>query len=404
MRNRVPKVVETDQEKLLTEGLNGPTQPALVLKRKNRVPLMRPVVDSEMLEAAVHALQNEKLVLGESVFKFEEEFARFCGTRFGISTGSGTAALQIALQSLGIGHGDEVLTTPFSFFATSNAVIHAEAQPTFADVEDDAFNLDPKKVERRLTARTRSIIPVHLYGTPARMSPLREIAEKRNIPLIEDACQAHGAEYHGKRVGSIGDAGCFSFYTSKNMTVCGDGGMITTDSEELAEAARSFRDCGRSTKYTMARVGYTSRLNTVNAAIGRIQLKRLPEWNQKRQMIANLYRKELSGLEGITLPPEAPNGESAVYHLFVIRSTFRDRLLERLEANGVEAGIHYPTPIHLQGPYRSKYNYKEGDFPVSEKLAQEVLSLPLYPEATEEDVLYVSRIIRDTSQTEAKLS
>lgn len=365
---------------------------------------MKPVVDSEMLEAAVQALQSEKLVLGESVFKFEEEFARFCGTQFAISTGSGTSALQIALQSLGIGYGDEVLTTPFSFFATSNAIIHAEAKPTFADVEDDGFNLDPNKVEPRLTPKTRSIIPVHLYGTPAKMARLKEIAEMRGIPLIEDACQAHGAEYQGKRVGSIGEAGCFSFYTSKNMTVCGDGGMITTDNEELAEAARSFRDCGRSTKYTMARIGFTSRLNTVNAAIGRVQLKLLPEWNQKRQAIANLYRKELEGLEGITLPPETLNGESAVYHLFVIRTPFRDRLLERLEANGVEAGIHYPTPIHLQGPYRSKYGFKEGAFPVSEKLAREVLSLPLYTELAEEEVLYVSGIIRDTAQMEAKLS
>jgi len=363
---------------------------------------MRPVVDNEMLEAAVRALQNEKLVLGESVFKFEEEFARFCGTRFAISTGSGTTALQIALQSLGIGYGDEVLTTPFSFFATSNAVIHAEATPTFADVEDGEFNLDPGKVEPRMTPRTRAIIPVHLYGTPAKMAPLEEIAEERGIPLIEDACQAHGAEYQEKRVGSIGEAGCFSFYTSKNMTVCGDGGIITTNNEELAEAARSFRDCGRSTKYTMARIGYTSRLNTVNAAIGRVQLKRLPEWNRKRQAIANLYRKELEGLEGIILPPATRSGETSVYHLFVIRSPLRDRLMGRLEANGVEAGIHYPTPIHLQGPYRNKFGYKEGDFPVSEKLAQEVLSLPLYTELIEEEALDVVRIVRDTAHMEAK--
>lgn len=404
MRNRLLRVVKTDQEELLSKSVNGGTQSALVLNQKIRISLMRPVVDNEMLEAAVQALQNEKLVLGESVFKFEEEFARFCGTRFAISTGSGTSALQITLQSLGIGYGDEVLTTPFSFFATSNAVIHAEAKPAFADVEDDAFNLDPNKVQPRVTPRTRSIIPVHLYGTPAKMDSLKEIAEAKSIPLIEDACQAHGAEYHGKRVGSIGEAGCFSFYTSKNMTVCGDGGMITTNNEELAEAARSFRDCGRSTKYAMARVGYTSRLNTVNAAIGRVQLKRLPEWNKKRQAIANLYRKQLDGLRGITLPPATANGETSVYHLFVIRSQFRDRLLERLKANGVEAGIHYPIPIHLQGPYRSKYGFKEGTFQVSEKLAREVLSLPLHPGLTEEEVLDVSQIVRDTAQMEATVS
>ena len=264
---------------------------------------MRPVVDEEMLQAALYALQNEKLVMGESVVKFEEEFAKYCGVRYGVSTGSGTAALQIALQSLPTETSDEVLTTPFSFFATSNAVIHAGSQPRFADVEDNGFNLDPAKVEEKLTPKTRAIIPVHLYGQPARMDEFHDLAEDKGIGLVEDACQAHGAEYKGSRVGSLGDVACFSFYTSKNMTVCGDGGMIVTNDKDLADVARSFRDCGRASKYTMSRIGFTSRLNTVNAAIGRVQLKRLDSWNNTRRHFADSYREALKNTPGIDLPP-----------------------------------------------------------------------------------------------------
>lgn len=358
---------------------------------------MRPVVDDEMLQAALYSLQNEKLVMGESVFKFEEEFARYCGARFAISTGSGTAALQIALQSLPIAPSDEVLTSPFSFFATSNAVIHAGAQPEFADVEDNGFNLDPTKVESKLTPRTRAIIPVHLYGQPARMDEFRDLAEDRGISIVEDACQAHGADYDGRRVGSLGQVACFSFYTSKNMTVCGDGGMIVTNDEAVADAARSFRDCGRASKYTMSRIGFTSRLNTLNAAIGRVQLRKLDGWNRARRRVASMYRRELEGVEGLTLPPSEAPKETPVYHLFVVRSTRRDRLAAHLERNGVEAAIHYPVPIHLQAPYRANYGYTEGSFPVSERLAQQVLSLPIHPAISDEDVQAVSRLVSEFS-------
>ena len=358
---------------------------------------MRPVVDQDMLQAALYSLQNEKLVMGESVFKFEEEFARYCGARYAVSTGSGTVALQIALQSMGIEQSDEVLTSPFSFFATSNAVLHAGAQPRFADVEDDGFNLDPSEVEAKLTPRTRAVIPVHLYGQPARMDEFRDLAEDKEISIVEDACQAHGAEYDGRRVGSLGRAACFSFYSSKNMTVCGDGGMIVTDDEEVADAARSFRDCGRASKYTMSRIGYTSRLNTVNAAIGRVQLRKLDGWNKTRRTVADLYRKALARVPGVTLPPAENPRESPVYHLFVIRSTRRDQIAAHLERNGVEAAIHYPVPIHLQGPYRANYGYSEGSFPVSEKLAGQVLSLPIHPAITQEEVDTVSQLVRKSS-------
>ncbi|TMI33967.1 DegT/DnrJ/EryC1/StrS family aminotransferase [Candidatus Bathyarchaeota archaeon] len=331
-----------------------------------------------MLQAALYSLQNEKLVMGESVFKFEEEFARYCGSRYAVSTGSGTAALQIALQSMQIGPNDEVVTTPFSFFATSNAVIHAGAQPRFADVEDNGFNLDPAKVEPRLTPKTRVIIPVHLYGQPARMNEFRDLAEDKEIIIVEDACQAHGAEYEGRRVGSLGHIACFSFYTSKNMTVCGDGGMIVTNDEDVADAARSF-------------------LNTVNAAIGRVQLRKLDTWNKTRRRVADLYRKALEGAPGIMLPPAETPKETPVYHLFVVRSTRRDQLAAHLEKNGVEAAIHYPVPIHLQTPYREKYGYSEGLFPIAERLAGQVLSLPIHPASTEEEVHTVSRLVREST-------
>jgi perosamine synthetase len=358
---------------------------------------MRPVVDEEMLAAALSALRDERLVMGESVYKFEEEFARYCGACYAVSTGSGTSALQIAFQSIGVKNDDEVLTSPFSFFATSNAIIHAGAQPRFADVEDGGFNLDPAKALEKITSKTRIVEPVHLYGQPARMDQFLELAEERGVSVVEDACQAHGAEYDGKKVGSLGQAGCFSFYSSKNMTVGGDGGMITTNDESLANAARSFRDCGRAQRYEMSRVGFTSRLNTVNAAIGRVQLKKLDKWNQIRRGLANLYRRELDGVEGVTLPPTENSKETSVYHLFVIRCQQRDRIQKRLEENGIETAIHYPIPIHLQSPYRREYGFSEGSFPVSEKLANEVLSLPMHTMLTEQEIRQVCQTVREAA-------
>ena len=296
------------------------------LQLMKRIPLASPIIDAEMREAALSALENEKLVMGESVHKFEEEFARYCGTKYAVSTGSGTAALSITLQALGISHGSEVVTTPFSFIATANAVLHAGAEPVFADVEDSGINLSPGKARAKIGPKTRALIPVHLYGHAAAMDEFLEITRGTGVKLVEDACQAHGAEFGGKRVGSIGEAGCFSFYPAKNMTVGGDGGMITTDNSELAEAAGSIRDCGRdkNSKYYMGRIGYTSRLNSVNAAIGRVQLRRLDSWNEARRRLAALYRRHLEGVDGIVLPPSERQVEKPVYHLFVIRTRMRN--------------------------------------------------------------------------------
>src|SRR5881296_1582131 len=387
---------------MVSQQISTATSPALEhpIRSRPKIPLMRPIVDEEMIQAAVDALRNERLVMGESVFKFEEEFARYCGTRHAIATASGTAALQIGLQALGIGPGDLVITTPLTFIASSNAVLHAGARPEFADVEKTGFNLDPVEVGRKISKETRAIVPVHLYGQPARMKEFRDLASEHGTRLVEDACQAHGSEISGKRAGSMGDVGCFSFYTSKNMTVAGDGGMIVTDDDTVAETAKSLRDCGRASKYTMSRIGYTSRLNTVNAAIGRVQLRKLDNWNNARRRIAKLYRRELEGAPGIELPPLETPKETSVYHLFVVRSQRRDQLAKHLETNGVEAAIHYPVPIHLQTSYRTNFGYSEGSFPIAERLAGQVLSLPIHPAITEEEVRTVSRLVRETANSE----
>jgi len=381
------------QTPTLVESQSQPrTEPA------KKIHLASPIIDAEMKAAALSALENEMMVMGESVFKFEEEFAQYCGTKYAVSTASGTAALSITLQALGIGHGNEVITTPFSFIATANSVVHAGADPIFADVEDSGINLSPKKTRAKISPKTRAIMPVHLYGHPSRIDEFHDIADEAGVSLVEDACQAHGAEFEGNRVGSIGEAGCFSFYPAKNMTVGGDGGMITTNNEELADVARSIRDCGRdkNSKYYHGRIGFTSRLNTVNAAIGRIQLKRLEAWNHARRRLSQRYRKELENVRDIVLPPIDGSTEKAVYHLFVIRTKMRDQVKKRLADNGIETGIHYPRPIHLQTPYRQKYGYTEGAYPLSECLSNEVLSLPIFPTLTENEVVRVCEALKQS--------
>ena len=368
---------------------------------RKRIHLASPIIDAEMKAAALSALENEMMVMGESVFKFEEEFAQYCGTKYAVSTASGTAALSITMQSLNIGHGNEVITTPFSFIATANSIVHAGADPIFADVEDSGINLSPSKTRAKIGPKTRALIPVHLYGHPSRIDEFHDIAAEAGLSLIEDACQAHGAEFRGRRVGSIGDAGCFSFYPAKNMTVGGDGGMITTNNEELADAARSIRDCGRdkNSKYYHGRIGFTSRLNSVNAAIGRVQLKRLEAWTQARRWLSERYRQELENVRDVILPPLERSTEKAVYHLFVIRTKVRDQVKKRLSDNGIETGIHYPRPIHLQAPYREKYGYAEGAFPLSESLSNEVLSLPMYPTLAEKEVVRVCEALKKSLVT-----
>ncbi len=344
-----------------------------------------------MKSAAVDALQNERFVLGESVFKFEEEFARYCGTKYAVSTSSGTSALQLSLLALGVGLGDQVITSPFSFIATANAALHNGSLPVFADVEVKTYNIDPKIIREKVTEKVRAVIPVHLFGFPADMNSILGSCQGHTLAVVEDACQAHGAEYFGRKVGTIGDAGCFSFYSSKNMTVCGDGGMVVTNNEEVAEKVARLRDCGRVSHYEHDLIGYTARLNTVNAAIGRVQLRRLDEWNAKRREHAMLYESLLSGLDDIILPPGENPNVKPVYHLYVIIviTSFRNQLKDWLEKNGIQCGIHYPIPIHLQPIYRKLFGYSKGDFPNSEFLSETVLSLPMFPDLKREEVKYI---------------
>jgi len=354
-----------------------------------KIPLSKPVFDEEMRNAALDALQNERFVMGESVFKFEEEFARYCGTRYAVSMASGTVALQLSLIALGVAQGDHVITTPFSFVATANAALHVGAVPVFADVDVMTCNIDVELAKEKLTSKTGAVVPVHLYGFPADMKSILDAFRDRGCAVVEDACQAHGAEYYGRKVGTLGDAGCFSFYPSKNMTVCGDGGMVVTDDEEVARKVAKLRDCGRASHYEHDLIGFTARLNTVNAAIGRVQLKRLDEWNEKRRACAKLYDRLLSNVADVTLPPNGSSEVKPVYHLYVIRTSQRDKLKVWLEQKGIQCGVHYPIPIHLQPVYRKLFEYNGEEFPRSELLSKTVLSLPMYPELRKEEIQYI---------------
>jgi len=354
-----------------------------------KIPLVSPVFDDEMKKAAVVALCSEHFILGESVFKFEEEFARYCGVDYAVSTSSGTSALHFSLLALGVKRGDYVITTPASFVATANVALHVNAVPAFADIDIETYNIDHELLETKVTDKTRAVIPVHLYGFPADMNSILEISRVHGIAVVEDACQAHGAEYYGRKAGSIGDVGCFSFYSTKNMTVCGDGGMVVTDDEKIAKIVAKLRDCGRDSHYGHDIVGFTSRLNTVNAAIGRVQLRSLERWNERRRAIAKMYDSLLSDLDEVVLPPDERSVVKPVYHLYVIRTRFRDELKAWLEQNGIQCGIHYPLPIHLQPIYRKLFGYKEGDFPKSELLCKTALSLPMFPGLEKQEVEYI---------------
>jgi perosamine synthetase len=353
------------------------------------IPLAKPVFDKEMKKAAIEAFLSERFVLGESVFKFEEEFAKYCCTDYAVSTSSGTDALQIALVAMGITHGENVLTVPASFVATANAILHAGATPIFVDIDSETYTIDPRRIAQARNASTKAVIPVHLYGYPADMDSINEISGKHKIRVIEDACQAHGAIYRGRKVGSLGDIACFSFYPSKNMTVAGDGGVLVTNDEEVASKAAKLRDCGRKSKYIHDLVGYTSRLNTVNAAIGRVQLKHLDEWNERRRDIAEIYNRSLSDIDGLVLPPKGDHEIRPVYHLYVVRTKYRDRLKMWLESRGIQSEAHYVLPIHLQPVYRKMYEFSEGTYPKSEELCKTCLSIPMYPGLAKGEINFV---------------
>jgi len=367
---------------------------------KYRVTLGNPAFLPDMEEAAIQALRNDRYVGGENVAKFEEEFARFVGTKFAVSTASGTAALAFALEALGA-KGQRYVTTPMSFIATANAVLHAGGVPVFGDISDSDYCLDPSTAEGQLKKGVKGILPVDLYGQPADYDGFRGLAETYKVPIIEDACQAHGAKYGGRAAGNLGSAAAFSFYPSKNMTVLGDGGMLTTNDEDVASLVAKLRDCGRVSHYEHDLLGYTSRLNTVSAAIGRVQLKHLVAWNERRRRIAASYWRGLKEFPSLKLPP-MPDGKSEpVFHQYVIRLKDRDGLKNFLEGRGIQCGIHYPIPIHLQPLYIRLYGFAGGAFPRSETHAVECLSLPMHPFIKADDARYVVETVVQFLESEA---
>ena len=342
-----------------------------------KIPFFVQEFTDEMEEAAVDALRNESFVNGESVSKFEEEFARYIGTKYAISVNSGNSALQLSLMALDISADSKVATPTNSFIASANCIRMTNAQPILTDIDARDGGIDVSSIKEKVDA----VIPVHIYGNPCDFDSVKTFAEEQKIPIIEDACQAHGAIYKNKKVGGLSDVGCFSFYPTKNMTVGGDGGMSTTNNEEIADKIRSIRDNGRKTKNEFDKLGFTMRLNTVNAAIGRINLKHLDEKNSRRREIVSIYKENL--IEDCVLP-ENENGKS-VYHQIVIRHENRDKIREELTNNDIGSAIYYEKPIHLQ-PLYLEYDYK---LPNSEKFAKEVLSLPSYPSLTNDQLLEI---------------
>jgi dTDP-4-amino-4,6-dideoxygalactose transaminase len=337
-------------------------------------------------------LERTDWILGDEVEAFEREFADYCESRFAIGTDSGMSALELTLRAMGIGVGDEVITAANTFIATALAISHTGAKPVLVDVEPETHTLSPPLVERAITRRTKAIVPVHLYGHPAEMEAILGIADEHGLRVVEDACQAHGARYQRRRVGSLGHAAAFSFYPAKNLGAFGDGGAIVTSDADLAHSVRMLRDYGQSAKYMHDVKGFNRRLDTMQAAVLRVKLRRLDSWNERRRTRAALYSHLLSDASVVT--PSASNGVEPVWHLYVIRTTGRDRLRQVLSESGIETGIHYPVPIHQQPAYRD-LNYVMGSFPVAERFASEILSLPMYPELDDLSIARVASAIHE---------
>ena len=335
---------------------------------------------SDLEAACARVLRSGRYVLGEEVEAFEADFARYCGTRHAVAVSTGTAALHIALLAAGIGPGDEVITTPMTFVATVAAIQLTGAQAVLADIEPGTRTLDPKAVERVLTARTRAILPVHLHGGMADMTALLALADANGLVVIEDAAQAHGAEHQGRRAGSLGDIGCFSFYPGKNLGACGEGGAVVTDSNDLATRLRMLRDWGQSEKYHHVIKGLNYRMDALQGAILAVKLKHLENWTEARRRHASHYTALLVD-SGLVLPKER-QGTRHVYHAYAVELAERDATAARLAANGIGSGMHYPIPVHLQPAY-ADLGHVRGDFPIAEQFATSTLSLPLYPEMTE---------------------
>jgi len=358
------------------------------------IPPANPIFTKEMEEAAINALRNERYILGESVYKFEEEFAQYIGTKYAVSVSSGTNALHLALLAKDLPKKAEVITPASSYIATANSILHAYCKPVFVDINDE-YLIDINQIKNKINSKTKAIMPVDLYGHPVDMDEINEIAEKNNLFVVEDCAQSHGAIYKGKKTGALTTMGCFSFYSTKNMTVCGDGGMITTNDKEIAEKVKLLRNHGQFPKDVHTILGYTARLNTVNAAIGRVQLKMLPGWVDERRNNAKRYNTLLNDVEEIILPPGDSEIKKPSFHLYEIKTAKRDELLKYLKDKKIICLIHYPTPIPYQPLYQNLFGYKKSSFPKSEELSNQAMDLPMFPGIKDSQIIYISEKIHE---------
>lgn len=374
------------------------------------------LVEEKAGKAVMEVLSSANYIMGSEVLEFEKEFAEYVGVKHAISVGNGTDALVLALMAAGVGKGDEVITTPFTFFSTAESISSVGAIPVFVDVEKETYNIDPLKIEEKITEKTKAIMPVHIFGQAAKMDEIMEIAKKHNLKVIEDAAQAVGAEYKGKKVGSIGDVGCFSFFPTKNLGCAGDGGIITTSDDNIATIIRALRTHGSGEngqkaynllnnvseeiktseghddtvynplKYYNYLIGFNTRLDAVQAAILRVKLPKIDEWNEKRRENAREYDEKLKNT-ALTLPVSIPESKS-VYNMYVVQAENREEIINKLKENGISTGVYYPVPIHLQKAY-TELKYKEGDMPVAEYLSHRTFAIPIFPELNNEQKEYI---------------
>jgi dTDP-4-amino-4,6-dideoxygalactose transaminase len=349
-------------------------------------------IKDKMDKAVLDVIQGGRYILGPEVKELEKEIAEYCGTKNGIGVANGTDALLLVLKAWGIGPGDEVITSPFTFFASAEVISQVGATPVFVDVEPETLNIDVKLLESKINERTKAIIAVHIFGQMADMDSLMQLANKHNLLVLEDACQAIGAEYKGRKAGSIGHAGCFSFFPTKNLGGYGDGGMIVTDDDTLAEKIRVLRAHGSKVKYHHTDIGYNSRLDEIQAAILRVKFPHLDNWNDARREKARLYTSWLNGTAYIT-PCEAPE-QKHVFHLYILRSKKREAVMKELQQRGISTAIYYPVPLHLQEVY-SSLGYRRGDMPVAEQATHEAFAIPLFPELTKEQMEYIVATLKE---------
>lgn len=375
----------------LITPINETNIPSFTLDRQNTL------IREELLECFLQVVDKGVFILHENVKALEDKVSSFCQTSYGVGVSSGSEALTLSLIACGIGPGDEVITTPFTFFATASSISRVGAKPVFVDIDPQTWNINANLIKEKITSKTKAIIPVHLFGCPAEMNTICQVAKENNLKVIEDAAQAIGAEYHGQRVGSLGDTGCFSFFPTKNLGAFGDGGMIVAKDSELEQQLRLLRIHGAKTKYYHDTLGFNSRLDELQAAILNLKFKYIEEWTRKRREIAQLYNKLLQkhidkGTLSIKLPRE-PENSYHVYHQYTIQTIDRDQLQDHLKKYGIKSTVYYPIPLHLQKVY-SSLGYEPGNFPISEAACKEVLSLPMFPELTNKEVeIVVDKIV-----------